>query len=113
MRRAALLAVMLATSVSFAQTCTVGEYAQYKDKASNDAGLERMAVDYCLNRILGKFDTVYRKAPTTRISDACNSEMRKMEDAVAAAGRAQEFARMTADDGACQRTAAKVGAHIK
>lgn len=80
--------------------CTSGEYAQYKDRARTDEGLETMARDYCVNRL--KLQRKY--------TQRCQDEQAKLKDAAAGAGVGDRFGAMTVDMQACVDNATRMKA---
>lgn len=77
--------------------CAPGDYAQYKDKAVGPDGARRLAGDLCMVQInfrgaLSQDDAMAtRRNPVyLKNGDACIGEMRKIMDAAAASGIADE-----------------------
>jgi hypothetical protein len=113
--RLGILALSLLALNASAQMCSSVEYAQYKDRASSDAGLLRMAVDYCSYHRLAKGELAFQRGmvgagarPNMRESDACISAMSKMSDAAEAAGKTDQWRAMTATDQGCDEAFTKL-----
>lgn len=97
MKRLVFIAAFLPL-LATAQTCSPGEYAQYKDAAA--LNISAVAQDYCV-----AYYSAVLIAPTR--DKSCLTNMSKISDAATAAHKGAAFARLIDSNGLCAQAKAK------